>query len=141
MLKTCLLKIMGINIFSIFCVLCLCSGCYSQLDNNKHKDTTIAQSEYTPMDIWHVAFFSTIQKNWTYDPGLTGLDQKLEVHIILKILKTGYTKYIRYDSKSGNELLDEVAMNTVLKSIPFQKLPKDIEFYEVGIIFSPRGLK
>ncbi len=140
MIKFRLIKKMGTFITTVFClsVLLLCTGCYSQMDKAKGETDP---SKYSPLDIWHMTFITTLQENWLYHPDLYRLDPELTVRYTLKISKNGYTQYIHCNAKSGSALLDEISMNAILKSMPFQTLPEDRKFHVVEISFSPRGLK
>jgi colicin import membrane protein len=59
----------------------------------------------------------------------------------IKILANGEIKEIRFEKRSGNRYLDESAYKALMKTNPLPPLPKGFKLYEVGLIFTPKGLK
>lgn len=94
-----------------------------------------------PIDIYNVVIGSTIEQNWVFNEILAKMDQDLEVRILIKILKSGEIRDIIYETKSGNRYLDESAKKAIKKANPLPALPPGIHSYDVGLIFTPRGLK
>ena len=69
------------------------------------------------------------------------MDQKLEVRILLKILKNGEIRDIIYETRSDNRYLDESAKKAIKKANPLPPLPAGMHSYDLLIGFSPKGLK
>lgn len=92
-----------------------------------------------PIDIYHLVMKAAITQNWTFNETLANKD--LEVRILLKILKSGEIRDIIFDTRSGNRFLDASAKNAILKSNPLPPLPEGMKDYDVGLIFTPKGLK
>ncbi len=96
---------------------------------------------YKPIDLYNLVIGSTIEQNWVFNDILAKLDQDLEVRILIKILKSGEIRDIIYETKSGNRYLDESAKKAVKKANPLPRLPAGLHSYDVGLIFTPKGLK
>ncbi len=58
-------------------------------------------------------------------------------------MQNGKIKDIWFEKKSGNSYFDESAFKAVKKSDPLPKLPKEYfkPYYNLGLIFTPSGLK
>ena len=72
---------------------------------------------------------------------MAGMNQNLEVRILIKILKSGEIRDISYETRSGNRYLDESAKKAIRRANPLPELPKGMASYELVLGFSPRGLK
>jgi len=96
---------------------------------------------YKPIDLYNLVIGSTIEQNWVFNDILAKMDQDLEVRILIKILKSGEIRDIIYETKSGNRYLDESAKKAVKKANPLPRLPAGLHSYDVGLIFTPKGLK
>ncbi len=96
---------------------------------------------YGPLDLYHVTIASAIEQNWVFNESLARLDRNLEVRILIKILKNGEIKDIIYETRSGNPYLDESAKRALLKINPLPPLPAGMNSYDLGLIFTPEGLK
>ena len=81
-----------------------------------------------------------IQENWVFNDILAGIDRNAKVLIHIKILKTGEIERISYESRSGNQYLDDSAKKAIIKANPLPPLPYGVDSYEVGFIFTPRGV-
>jgi colicin import membrane protein len=95
--------------------------------------------------IYNSILANKIQNNWIITERLAQLARKnrtITVVVMIKILKNGDLGDIWIETKSGNSFLDQAAMRTVRKSVPFSPLPKEFQSssYAVGLIFSPEGL-
>lgn len=99
------------------------------------------QKGYKPLDLYKLVLGSTIKQNWVYSDVLAGMDQNLEVRILIKILRSGEIRDIIYETKSGNRYLDESAKNTIKKSNPLPPLPAGMPSFDVLVIFTPQGLR
>jgi len=99
------------------------------------------QKGYKPLDLYKLVLGSTIRQNWVYTDILGGMDQNLEVRILVKILKSGEIRDITYETKSGNRYLDESAKKTIKKSNPLPPLPAGMPYFDVVVIFTPQGLR
>jgi TonB family protein len=84
---------------------------------------------------------SSIQQNWVFNETLAGLDQNLEVRILIKILKNGEIRDIIYETRSGNPYLDQSAKRAIQRANPLPSLPPGMTSYDVVVIFTPKGLR
>ncbi|MCP4023173.1 MAG: TonB C-terminal domain-containing protein [Desulfobacteraceae bacterium] len=96
---------------------------------------------YRPIDIYNMLLGAAIEQEWVFNDILAGMDKKLEVRILIKILKTGEIRDIIYETKSGNRYLDESAKKAIRKASPLPELPAGLYSYDVVVGFTPRGLK
>jgi len=96
-----------------------------------------------PIDIYKAEIPYHIEKNWAFSEQLTGGDTDLVAVLIIKIMQSGEIKDIWFEKKSGNSYFDESAFKAVKKSDPLPKLPKEYlkRYYNLGLIFTPSGLK
>jgi colicin import membrane protein len=95
----------------------------------------------TPLDLYKMVLQSAIQQNWVFNELLAGMDQNLEVRILIKILKNGEIRDIIYDTRSGNRYLDQSARRAIERASPLPPLPKGMASYDVVVIFTPKGLR
>ncbi len=95
----------------------------------------------TPLDLYKIVLQAEIQRNWVFNELLAGLDQNLEVRILIKILKNGEIRDIIYDTRSGNRYLDQSARRAIERASPLPPLPKGMASYDVVVIFTPKGLR
>lgn len=95
----------------------------------------------TPLDFYKMVLQSAIQQNWVFNEMLAGLDQNLEVRILIKILKNGEIRDISYETRSGNPYLDQSAKRAIQRANPLPALPKGMASYDVVVIFTPKGLR
>ena len=95
----------------------------------------------TPLDLYKMILQSAIQQNWVFNEMLAGLDQNLEVRILIKILKNGEIRDIIYETRSGNPYLDQSARRAIQRANPLPSLPKGMASYDVVVIFTPKGLR
>lgn len=96
---------------------------------------------YTPIDLYKMVLASQVEQNWVFNDILARLDQNLEVRILIKILKSGEIRDIIYETRSGNQYLDESAKKAIKKTNPLPPLPSGMYSYDVVVIFTPKGLK
>ncbi|WP_462269110.1 energy transducer TonB [Desulfobacter sp.] len=94
-----------------------------------------------PMELYKFKIQLAIQQNWIFNDVMAGLKQDLEARIFIKILKSGEIRDISFETRSGNNYLDESAKKAIKRANPLPELPKGISSYEVVLGFSPRGLK
>ncbi|NWH06698.1 cell envelope integrity protein TolA [Desulfobacter latus] len=97
--------------------------------------------EVTPLRLYQMVIKSAIEQNWVFNDVMAGLDQDLEVRIFIKILKNGNIRDISFETRSGNNYLDESAKKAIKRANPLPELPKGMFSYELVLGFSPRGLK
>lgn len=95
----------------------------------------------THLDFYKLVLQSSIQQNWVFNEMLAGLDQNLEVRILIKILKNGEIRDIIYETRSGNSYLDQSAKRAIQRANPLPALPKGMASYDVVVIFTPKGLR
>lgn len=107
----------------------------------KGTSTQVGKKGYKPIDLYKMILGQTIEQNWVFNDILARMDQKLEVRILIKILKSGEIRDIIYETKSGNRYLDESAKKAIKKTNPLPQLPSGMHSYDVVVIFTPRGLK
>ncbi|WP_249060453.1 cell envelope integrity protein TolA [Desulfobacter hydrogenophilus] len=97
--------------------------------------------EASPLTLYQMIIKSAIEQNWIFNDAMAGLDQDLEVRIFIKILKSGDIRDISFETRSGNNYLDDSAKKAVQRANPLPELPKGMFSYELVLGFSPRGLK
>ncbi|MFZ3047298.1 MAG: TonB C-terminal domain-containing protein [Desulfatirhabdiaceae bacterium] len=95
------------------------------------------------IDFYRSLIALNIEKNWFYNEQLAGGKADLVAVVIIKILSNGEIADIWFEKKSGNAFLDDSAFKAVKKSSPLPALPREYTrpFYEVGLVFTPAGLK
>ena len=96
-----------------------------------------------PIDIYKAEIPYHIEKNWAFSEQLSGGDTDLIAVVVIKIMQNGEIKDIWFEKKSGNSYFDESAFKAVKKSDPLPELPKEYlnPYYNLGLIFTPSGLK
>ncbi len=97
--------------------------------------------EAAPLTLYQMLIKSAIEQNWVFNDAMAGLNQDLEVRIFIKILKSGDIRDISFETRSGNNYLDESAKKAIKRANPLPELPKGMSSYELVLGFSPRGLK
>lgn len=92
--------------------------------------------------IYHMEVAYHIQKNWAFSEQLAGEKGDLYNMVAMKIMRNGVIKDIWFDSRSGNEYLDDSAYKAILKSSPLPPIPEGIggDYIELGFRFGPKGL-
>ncbi len=93
------------------------------------------------IDLYNMELMYRIQQNWAFNDILAGQDKHLEVRVIIKIMKDGNIRDIWFETRSGNRYLDESALRAIKKSVPLPELPMGYSSYDIGLIFTPSGLK
>ncbi|MBF0112653.1 MAG: cell envelope integrity protein TolA [Desulfamplus sp.] len=91
--------------------------------------------------LYNLELMYKIRQNWSFNEKLAGADGKQEVRILIKILQNGEIRDIWFETRSGNDHLDESALKAVKKSNPLSPLPSGYTSYDIGLIFTPSGLK
>ncbi len=99
------------------------------------------RKNYKPIDLYKMLLQSAIEQNWVFNDAMAGMDQNLEVRIMIKILRSGEIRDITYETRSGNRYLDESAKKAIKRANPLPELPKGMNSYDVVVIFTPKGLK
>ncbi|MCG8566421.1 MAG: TonB family protein [Desulfobacterales bacterium] len=94
-----------------------------------------------PMDLYKTIIQSAIEQNWVFNETLARLNQNLETRILIKILKSGEIRDIIFETRSGNQYLDESAKKAIQRANPLPGLPLGLSSYELVIIFTPKGLR
>lgn len=97
--------------------------------------------EASPLTLYQMVIKSAIEQNWVFNDVMAGLNKDLEVRIFIKILKSGEIRDISFETRSGNNYLDESAKKAIKRANPLPELPKGMFSYELVLGFSPRGLK
>ncbi len=95
----------------------------------------------TVINIYNSVLASAIQQNWAFNERLARMDKDLETTVVIKILKTGRIADMWIETRSGNRYLDQSAVKAVKKADPLPPLPEGYTSYDVGLNFSPKGLK
>lgn len=103
------------------------------------------KKDITAINIYNGMFSTMIQQNWVFNERLAQLekiDKKINVLVMIKIMKNGDLGDIWIETKSGNDFLDKSAERAIKKAAPFPPLPIEFPYssYEVGLLFSPKGL-
>ncbi|WP_319577456.1 cell envelope integrity protein TolA [uncultured Desulfobacter sp.] len=97
--------------------------------------------EASSLTLYQMVIKSAIEQNWVFNDVMAGLNKDLEVRIFIKILKSGEIRDISFETRSGNNYLDESAKKAIKRANPLPELPKGMFSYELVLGFSPRGLK
>lgn len=107
----------------------------------KESSAGYGKKGYKPIDLYKMVLGQSIEQNWVFNDILAGMNQTLEVRILIKILKSGEIRDIIYETRSGNRYLDESAKKAIKKTNPLPALPSGMHSYDVVVIFTPQGLK
>ncbi len=99
------------------------------------------RKNYTPIDLYNMVLASAISQNWVFNDRLANMDKSLETTVLITILKSGQIREVFFETRSGNNYLDESAEKAIRKADPLPELPKGYSIYKVGVIFTPKGLK
>lgn len=99
------------------------------------------KKNYTPIDLYNMVLASAITQNWVFNDRLANMDKTLETTVLITILKNGELREVFFETRSGNNYLDESAEKAIRKANPLPELPKGYSSYTVGLIFTPKGLK
>lgn len=94
-----------------------------------------------PLELYKMLIASAITQNWVFNDIMAGMNQNLEVRVFIKILKNGEIRDITYETRSGNQYLDESAKKAIRRANPLPELPKGMASYDVVLGFTPKGLK
>lgn len=101
----------------------------------------IGKGGASPEQQYIFGIVSRIQDNWVFNESLARMDRDLEVTILIKILKNGEIRDIIFETRSGNSYLDESAKKAIMKINPLPPLPGGMYVYDLGLVFTPKGLK
>ncbi len=93
------------------------------------------------LDLYKMILSSAIRQNWIFNESMTRINQGLEVRLLIKILKSGEIRDITYEKRSGNHYLDDSAKKAIQRANPLPPLPNGMKSYNIGVIFTPRGLQ
>ena len=95
------------------------------------------------IDIYRTEISYHINKKWAFNPQLADGRSDLMAVLVIKIMPDGEIREIWFEKKSGNAHFDDSAFRAVKKSNPLPQLPKGYlrPFYNLGLIFTPSGLK
>jgi len=95
------------------------------------------------INIYKTEILYYIQKNWSYNPQLSGDKKDLVALLGMKIMPDGEIREVWFDQHSGNRYFDETARKAVLKSNPLPPLPEGFNktFLNQGLRFTPSGVK
>ncbi|MBF0376852.1 MAG: cell envelope integrity protein TolA [Desulfamplus sp.] len=91
--------------------------------------------------LYNLELMYKIRQNWSFNEKLAGAENKIEVRILIKILQNGEIRDIWFETRSGNAHLDDSALKAVKRSNPLPPLPSGYTSYDIGLIFTPSGLK
>jgi len=96
-----------------------------------------------PIDFYRALVPNYIENNWVFNEQLVGGRTDLVSVIVIKIMQNGEISDIWFEKKSGNSYFDDSVYKAVNKSNPLPPLPKEYTrpYYELGLIFTPKGLK
>lgn len=95
----------------------------------------------SPLELYLNELGLRIRENWVFNESLARVDRNLEVRILIKILKSGEIRDIIFETRSGNSYLDESAKKAIMKINSLKPLPAGMYSYDLGLIFTPEGLK
>lgn len=96
-----------------------------------------------PIDFYRSLIPNHVENNWVFNEQLVGGRTDLVSVIVIKIMKNGEITDIWFEKKSGNSYFDDSVYKAVKKSNPLPPLPREytLPYYELGLIFTPKGLK
>jgi len=96
-----------------------------------------------PIDFYRSLIPNHIENNWVFNEQLVGGRTDLVSVIVIKIMPNGEITDIWFEKKSGNSYFDDSVYKAVKKSSPLPPLPREYTrpYYELGLIFTPKGLK
>jgi len=98
----------------------------------------------TAVSIYNSMIAVAVQQNWVFNQRLARIEQDEDnptVTVVIKILKSGKIADIWIETRSGNRYLDQSAVRAVKKASPLPPLPEGYTSYDVGLRFTPRGVK
>lgn len=98
----------------------------------------------TAVSIYNSMIAVAVQQNWVFNQRLASIEQDENdpmVTVVIKILKSGKIADIWIETRSGNRYLDQSAVRAVKKASPLPPLPEGYNSYDVGLRFTPRGVK
>ena len=95
--------------------------------------------EVSSLTLYQIKIKHIIEQNWIFNNTIAGLNKDLEVKIFIKVLKSGEIRDIAFETRSGNNYLDESAKKAIQKANPLPELPHGMASYEVVLGFSPLG--
>lgn len=113
----------------------------SGVSGKASSGSKLEKGDAKDIDLYNVELMYRIQQNWAFNNILAGSDKNLEVRVIIKVLKDGKIKDVWVETRSGNRYLDDSALRAIKKSDPLPELPKGYSSYDIGLIFTPSGLK
>ena len=95
------------------------------------------------IDLYKLEIAYKIEKKWAFSEQLSGGRTDLEAILVIKIMSNGEIREIWFEKKSGNNYFDDSAYKAIKKSNPLPPLPKGYvrPFYNVGLVFTPSGLR
>lgn len=84
-----------------------------------------------------------IERNWAFSGRVAGAPGNLHVSLFFKIMPNGEIRDIVFETRSGNEYLDESAYKAIIKSNPVSPHPPGINKPVVvaGYRFTPSGME
>ena len=96
-----------------------------------------------PIDFYRSLLPDHINNNWVFNEQLFSGRTDLVSVIVIKIMQNGEISDIWFEKKSGNSYFDDSVFKAVKKSNPLPPLPKEYTrpHYDLGLIFTPKGLK
>lgn len=94
-----------------------------------------------PLTLYQIGLKNAIKQNWVFNDAMAGMNQSLEVRVFIKILKSGEIRDISFETRSGNQYLDESAKKAIRRAGPLGELPEGMASYELVVGFTPKGLK
>lgn len=103
--------------------------------------TGLGKQGSSPLDLYKSALGFAIKQKWVFNDRLARMDNRLQVMVMIKILKNGEIRDIAYETKSGNRYLDESAKKAIKRANPLPKLPQGMNSYDIVVTFTPKGLK
>ncbi len=97
----------------------------------------------TAIDFYRSLIPNHIEENWVFNENFVGGRTDLVAVVVVKIMQNGNIADIWFEKKSGNGYFDDSVYKAVKRSNPMPPLPKEYTrpFYELGLVFTPKGLK
>ena len=111
---------------------------------DKDGGSGVGRGGNTAVEIYNSMIAVAVQQNWAFNDRLARIEQNENgpmVTVVIKILKSGEIADIWIETRSGNRYLDQSAVRAVKKASPLPPLPEGYTSYDVGLRFTPRGVK
>jgi outer membrane biosynthesis protein TonB len=138
-----IIKKLHIAIISLMILSALVFGCATDQSEKKSKNSICQNMEDTsPIDKYRIEVAYQVNQNWEY-PNDSKCIRNIQTSIVNSIFPNGEIEDIFFHKKSDCKDLDDSAYSAIESAAPFKPFPKDLdaEIVELGLMFSPDGVK